>query len=227
MPRPTSAARAGCWTCWRAEERRVPRPAGLAHGSRETTCGYAEAVSISEMLAAQPVLRTPRLTLVQLGPDFLDDTMAALADTDAMRLTGTRGEFTRELVLAHLSLLPGADDRADFAIVDDGGRYLGEVVLNDLDDDNLAMNYRIALAGVEMRGQGYGTEAGRAVVDWGFDAVGLHRISLDVYSFNPGAQRSYEKIGFQVEGRARHTLLWDGEWVDSVLMGMLADDPRP
>lgn len=121
----------------------------------------------------------------------------------------------------------GADDGAVFAILDEAGIYLGEVVLNELDEDNLAMNYRIGLVAAPVRGQGYGTEAGRTVVDWAFDVVGLHRISLDVYSFNPGAQRSYEKIGFQVEGRARHALLWDGGWVDAILMGMLSTDPRP
>lgn len=185
------------------------------------------AVSITSSLAAQPALRTDRLQLVQLGPDHLDATLASLEDADAMRLTGTRGSFTRDQVREHLRRLPGADDRADFAILDEAGAYVGEVVLNDLAEEDRAMNYRIALAGPAVRGRGYGTEAGRAVVAWAFDEVGLHRISLDVFSFNPGAQRSYEKIGFQVEGRARHTLLWDGTWVDSVLMGMLATDPRP
>lgn len=184
-------------------------------------------MSIPEALAGQPVLRTPRLTLAQLGPQHIDEVMAALQDAEAMRLTGTRGRFTRERVLTHLERLVGADDRADFAILDASGTYLGEVVLNDLDEDNLAVNYRIALAGGPVRGQGFGTEAGRAVVEWAFDTVGVHRISLDVFSFNPGAQRSYEKIGFRVEGRARDTLLWDGEWADSILMGMLATDPRP
>lgn len=189
--------------------------------------GHDEGVSITAALATQPVLRTERLTLVQLGPEHLDATLAALDDVDAMRLTGTRGTFTRDQVRAHLERLPGADDRADFAVLDPDGTYVGEVVLNDLDEANRAMNYRIALAGPAARGRGIGTEAGRAVVTWGFDHVGLHRVSLDVYAFNPAAQRSYEKIGFQVEGRARDALLWDGTWVDSVLMAMLATDPRP
>jgi RimJ/RimL family protein N-acetyltransferase len=181
---------------------------------------------ISAALAAQPVLRTTRLRLVQLGPEHLSHSMAALADPEGMRLTGTHGTFTEAQVLAHLERLPSSDERADFAILDESGAYLGEVVLNDLDQDSRSMNYRIALSGPDVRGKGYGTEAGRAVVAWAFDEVGLHRISLDVFEFNPGAQRSYEKIGFRVEGRARHTLLWDGEWFDSVLMGMLETDPR-
>ncbi|WP_420369098.1 GNAT family N-acetyltransferase [Curtobacterium sp. L1-20] len=183
--------------------------------------------TLTVRLAAQPVLTTERLRLVQLGPEHLDETMAALDDQDAMRLTGTRGTFTREQVRSHLDRLPGAPDRADFAITDAGGAYLGEVVLNELEEDDLAMNYRIALAGPSLRGQGYGTEAGRAVVDWAFDVVGLHRVSLEVYAFNPAAQRSYEKIGFVVEGRARDALRWDGAWTDAVTMGMLATDPRP
>jgi len=183
--------------------------------------------TLSERLAAQPTLATERLRLVQLGPDHLDETMAALDDQDAMRLTGTRGTFTRDQVRAHLDRLLGAGDRADFAITGADGVYLGEVVLNEFEEDDLAMNYRIALAGPSLRGQGYGTEAGRAVVDWAFDEVGLHRVSLEVYAFNPAAQRSYEKIGFLVEGRARDALRWDGAWVDAIRMAMLDTDPRP
>jgi len=182
---------------------------------------------ITDRLAAQPTLTTERLTLVQLGPEHLDASLAALEDQDALRLTGTRSAFTRERVRAHLERLPGADDRADFAITDAEGTYLGEVVLNELEEDDLAVNYRIALAGPALRGQGYGTEAGRAVVDWAFDVVGLHRVSLEVYAFNPAAQRSYEKIGFVVEGRARDALRWDGVWTDAVCMAMLDTDPRP
>ena len=183
-------------------------------------------MSIASVLAAQPVLHTARLTLEQLGPDHLDEVIAALSDPEAMRLTGTHATFAREQVLAHLQRLPGSDERADFAIVDGNGRYVGEVVLNDLDEDNRCMNYRIALAGPAVRGVGFGTEAGRAVVAWAFDAVGLHRISLGVYAFNPFAQRSYAKIGFLVEGVERDSLLWDGHWHDAVLMAMLATDPR-
>jgi RimJ/RimL family protein N-acetyltransferase len=184
-------------------------------------------MSVTDRLAAQPDLTTERLRLAQLGPEHLDACLAGLDDPEAMRLTGTRGTFTRDAVRAHLERLPGAEDRADFAITDADGTYLGEVVLNELEEDDLAMNYRIALAGPAVRGRGFGTEAGRAVVDWAFDAVGLHRISLEVYVFNPAARRSYEKIGFVVEGRARDALRWDGTWTDAVLMAMLATDPRP
>ncbi|PCE16331.1 GCN5 family acetyltransferase [Microbacterium sp. SZ1] len=186
----------------------------------------ASATSVAQALATQPELHTARLTLQQLGPQHIDGVLSALTDEEAMRSTGTHRKFSRGEVLRHLEGLPGAGDRADFAIFDDAGAYLGEVVLNDLDVGNLSMNYRIVLAGAAARGRGYGTEAGRAVTEWAFK-IGIHRVYLDVYSFNVAARRSYEKIGFQVEGRARHTLLWNGEWADSTLMAILSTDPLP
>jgi RimJ/RimL family protein N-acetyltransferase len=185
------------------------------------------AVIHADALAPVPTLVTPRLRLVPLGPEHLDDTWDALQDEESMRLTGTRATFTREQVAAHLERVGPDPERGDWAItLDDDGRYVGEVVLNDLNADDAAMNVRIALT-AGMPGRGYGTEAMTAVLDHAFDAVGLHRVSLDVFAFNPRAQRSYEKAGFVVEGRQRDTLLWDGEWTDSVLMGVLASDPRP
>ncbi len=178
-------------------------------------------------LSPVPTLRTSRLVLVPLGPEHLEGVWAALGDEESNRLTGTHATFTREQVAAHLERVGAADDRADWAITSsDDGTYLGEVVLNELDDENACMNVRIALV-PGAPGRGYGTEAMTAVLDHAFGAVGLHRVELSVYAFNPRAQRSYEKAGFVVEGRQRHTLLWDGTWHDSVLMAVLATDPRP
>nr|WP_241743213.1 GNAT family protein [Arthrobacter bussei] len=98
--------------------------------------------------------------------------------------------------------------------------------MNDLDRDNASMGYRIALSGPGAIGQGYGTEAGRAVVAHAFESIGLHRFALEVYAFNPRAVRSYRTIGFREEGRMRDGLHWDGEWVDALMMSILSTDPR-
>lgn len=176
-------------------------------------------------LTAVRTLRTERLRLEPMGPEHLPVQWSALADPERMRLTGTHATFTEERVRTYLASLAGSAERADWAIVRSSDeQYLGEVVLNDLDADNEAMNFRIALNGEY--GQGFGTEATRAVIGYGFDVVGLHRISLGVYTFNPRAVRAYEKSGFRREGLARHALRWDGEWHDEITMAILASDPR-
>jgi RimJ/RimL family protein N-acetyltransferase len=180
-----------------------------------------------DVFATVPTLTTERLRLEPLGPRHFEGSWAALQDQESMRLTGTQSTFTEDQIRTWLAGLDDRHDRADWAILRlDDGAHIGEVVLNDLDGQNESMNLRIALSGERARGQGYGAEAIREVLDHAFDVVRLHRISLDVFSFNPGAQRTYESCGFLVEGRQRHTMNWDGEWVDSILMGILATDPR-
>lgn len=170
-------------------------------------------------------LNAPGLRLTPLGPQHFDGVWAALADREAMRLTGTQATFTPEAVHRHLDRLAADETRADWAILAaDDGRFLGEVVLNQLDADNAAMNFRIALAGGY--GRGVGTAATRLVVGYGLDVVGLHRIALTVFAFNPRAVRVYEKCGFRVEGRHRDVLFWDGQWHDELSMAILAGDPR-
>jgi RimJ/RimL family protein N-acetyltransferase len=76
------------------------------------------------------------------------------------------------------------------------------------------------------QGRGLGTEATRLIVGYGIEELGLHWIDLGVYSFNPRAQRAYEKAGFVVEGVRRHDLRWEGEWIDSIVMSVLAPEWR-
>lgn len=176
-------------------------------------------------LAEQATLETDGLRLEQLGPEHFDGTWALLADEESMRLTGTHQRFEAEAIRERLGGLVGRDDRADWAVIrkaDD--RFLGEAVLNELDAANGVMNFRIALFGSDALGKGYGTQATKAVVAYGFDAVRLHRIELGVFAFNPRAQRAYEKAGFVREGVRREVLLWDGERYDDIVMSILRSD---
>jgi RimJ/RimL family protein N-acetyltransferase len=70
-------------------------------------------------------------------------------------------------------------------------------------------------------GRGYGTDAVRVIVGYGFREMGLHRIQLGVAPFNPAGIRAYQKAGFVEEGRLRESVLHDGRWYDEVLMSIL------
>jgi RimJ/RimL family protein N-acetyltransferase len=88
------------------------------------------------------------------------------------------------------------------------------------------MGFRIALTAAG-REHGYGTQVTRAVVGFGLDVVGLHRIELEEHRSNPRARRVYEKAGFVLEGTRRDALRWDGRYEDVLSMAVLATDPRP
>ena len=67
--------------------------------------------------------------------------------------------------------------------------------------------------GREYIGRGYGTDAMRVIVGYGFREMGLHRIQLAVAPFNPAGIRAYEKGGFTEEGRLGESVLHDGALV--------------
>lgn len=145
------------------------------------------------------------------------------------KLTGTHQTFTREDTDRYIERQIAADDdsRASFIIaLPDDSRPVGEVVINGIDRDNNSANIRIALFSPDDFGQGYGSEAMRLMVGYGFEELKLHRISLDVFAFNPRAIRAYEKVGFKREGVLRDDLFYDGEYHDAIIMSILEHEWR-
>ena len=182
----------------------------------------------SDVFRDQPVLTGPRVRLELLGSQHFDAYRSMLAEPEAMRLTGTRQRFTDEWIRQWLATRQDHHDRADWAIVrHEDSVFLGDAVLNELHEHNASAAFRICLAGPHVFGRGYGTEATGLVVDYAFDVAGLHRVHLEVYDFNPRAQRVYEKCGFIREGLQRDALLWEGQRHDVISMAILATDPRP
>jgi RimJ/RimL family protein N-acetyltransferase len=76
----------------------------------------------------------------------------------------------------------------------------------------------------EYWGKGYGKDAMRIMLRYAFMELNLHRVSLNVYEYNPRAIRSYEKAGFTVEGRQRQALNRDGRRWDMIYMGSLREE---
>ena len=171
----------------------------------------------------QQSLTTSNLRLEPLGPQHFDGSWATLNDAESRRLAGIRDERSEDEHRSWLASLPNAHDRADWAILRaDDGAFVGEVVLSEFDPYNESMNLRITLSGSGVFGKGYGSEATKAVVDYGLQFVRLHRISLRVVDFNTRAQRVYAKVGFHPEGLLRDAWYWDGEWSDVVVMAIVA-----
>lgn len=75
-------------------------------------------------------------------------------------------------------------------------------------------------------GRGYTTEAARAIVDFGFRELHLHRIWADCDPANIASWRVLEKIGLRREGHLRENAWIKGEWVDSLIYAILAREWR-
>lgn len=73
-------------------------------------------------------------------------------------------------------------------------------------------------------GRGYGTDAMRVILRFAFRELNLHRVTLNVFSYNPRAIRSYEKVGFSHEGCVRQALNRAGQRWDVIYMGILRSE---
>lgn len=81
--------------------------------------------------------------------------------------------------------------------------------------------------GQDFWNRGYCTEASKAIVEFGFETLGLFRVTAHHLSRNPASGRVLEKIGMTKEGvRRKHVRKW-GVFEDVVLYGMISSDPRP
>ncbi len=105
-------------------------------------------------------------------------------------------------------------------------RPIGTVGLFDLDLNNGGAGLGISIGEADDRGKGHGSDMLRALLAFGFASLRLERIWLDVYDFNPGARRVYQRVGFVDEGVSRHAIFREGVYRDLHRMAILADEWR-
>jgi RimJ/RimL family protein N-acetyltransferase len=119
------------------------------------------------------------------------------------------------------SLDPGSATGYSFAIeLKADATYIGGCGVMNMSLKNGVGTVGIFL-GREFCSQGYGTDAMRTLVSFCFLEIALHKLNLNVFSFNKRAIRSYEKVGFRVEGVLREVLFRNGTHHDEVVMGLL------
>ena len=146
-----------------------------------------------------PELSDGLVALQQLDERFLEPVLLAVNDPEIQALTATKKLFRREEIAQWLATRTGAPGRLDWAILA-SGEYVGEIVLNELDEDKKRCNLRIALASSSVFSKGYGSAALALVVDWALQEGGLEKVTLSVLNTNRRAINAYEKVGF-VAGR--------------------------
>ena len=105
-------------------------------------------------------------------------------------------------------------------------KYIGGIDLRGINWLDRHAEIGIVIGDKANWSKGFGTDAMRVITRMGFEKMGLHRLWLRVYDFNAAAIRCYEKCGFQREGILRHDRFIDGEYHDTIVMGILEGEYR-
>lgn len=111
-----------------------------------------------------------------------------------------------------------------FAIETKDGVHIGNTNLFNASPENRSAEAGIMVGDKEYWGRGYGTDAMRTLLGFGFGEMNLHRIHLFVYAFNDRAQASYRKCGFVEEVRLRQHIFREGAYHDVLRMSILRNE---
>ncbi|MEQ1906075.1 MAG: GNAT family protein [Pirellulaceae bacterium] len=175
----------------------------------------------------QPSLTTARFSLVPFALTDAPELQRTINDYEiAMMTRHVDFPYTLEMGEAWLARHEGLWNEgkaAIFAIRQPAtGELVGGAGLEICSTDHFAeLGYWIAR---KYWNQGVATEAAAAVVEFGFDQLGLNRIVAHHMTRNPASGRVLEKLGMTREGLLRrHARKW-GEFHDVVIFGILAED---
>jgi len=164
--------------------------------------------------------------LVPPTPDDLPLFASWLSDLDTLRLLAFQPAVPLTIADEEAwfaSLCQASDNQFVFAIRhQEDKRLLGNCGL-------VVQNWRSRQAELgifigQARGQGFGGDALRVLLRFGFDDLNLNRIALQVYSYNPRAVALYERLGFVHEGTLREAIQRDGRFYDIYVMSILRDE---
>ena len=78
--------------------------------------------------------------------------------------------------------------------------------------------------GKQYWGKGYGTEAAKALIKYGFNHLHLNRIFAASFTSNPGSWRIMEKVGLKYEGTLKQHVARFGQFHDLAYYGLLKEE---
>ena len=112
-----------------------------------------------------------------------------------------------------------------FAIIESKeDKLIGSIGLHRINHIKRTATLGIFIGDKEYRGKGYGTEAIRLILDFGFNYLNLNNIKLDLMEFNERALACYKKCGFKEYGRRRKCNFINGKYYDTIEMDILAEE---
>lgn len=85
-------------------------------------------------------------------------------------------------------------------VIEYDGQPVGLIGLLSIDKVNFKAEYYITIGETSCKHKGIATKATRAILEYAFSVLKLHKVYLTVDAENVAAKKLYEKVGFQQEG---------------------------
>ncbi|MEH0938360.1 GNAT family N-acetyltransferase [Micromonospora psammae] len=171
-------------------------------------------------------IRTERLLLRRYRADDVDALLRYYSNPLVARYIPwepwTR-EFATTVVTRRLnnSAINGPESRLAL-VAEYEGEVVGDVILWPA-DDTLSRGEMGWAFHPSVSGRGFATEAVRAFIDVAFTHCGMHRVFAHVDARNEASARLCERVGMVREAHLRRDHWTKGEWTDTLIYGLLAE----
>lgn len=177
----------------------------------------------SEIETERLVLRPARVEFAELCADFYRRNACFLAEYEPARGEEFyKKEYHQKILLEERAGIKEKELAAFYLFrKDDPEHLIGKISLSGILYGAFCSCFMGYKMDEECINQGYMTEAVKAVVAYGFEMLGLHRIEANVMPKNVRSLRVLEKCGFAQEGIAKRYLKIHGVWEDHVHMVIL------
>ncbi len=103
-------------------------------------------------------------------------------------------------------------------------KLIGTVGLEHFNYTSRSAVLGIFIGDSDFRSNGYGTEAIKLLLEFGFKFLNLHSIRLDLLSVNERAHKCYLKCGFKDTGASREAIFINGKYYDKLHMDILESE---
>jgi RimJ/RimL family protein N-acetyltransferase len=167
------------------------------------------------------------IRLTSFKEEYLPTFEAWYNDTGFLRLYDVISAFPKSEAQLHEMLLDTrkSSDKYIFAIKTiQEDKLIGVTGFENILWNNGTAVVYIGIGDDLFRGKGIGKEALALTMEFGFQELNLHRIQLNVLSYNKPAIALYEKLGFKKEGTYREFIYRDGKRHDMYLYGILRNE---
>lgn len=125
----------------------------------------------------------------------------------------------------YLEKVDRGNNSREFSIINlQDDKLIGSVGLEHINWIERSAILGIFIGNEEFRSKGYGTEAIRLLLEYGFRYLNLHSIRLDLLSINERAHKCYLKCGFKDAGHSREEVFLNGRYYDLLHMDILENE---
>ena len=150
-----------------------------------------------------------------------------VSDDEVQWMYGEPSYKTKEEVISLLDEYVGRNQSGYYyrwAVIEKKSEEcIGQVAYFLVDSGNRFAEIEYCI-GTAFQGKGYATEATKAVINYGFDRIGLNKVQICVRPSNLASAKVIEKCGFKKDGVLRQYFFRDGTYEDRMYFSVLRDE---